>query len=212
VKIRNISYSLIVGLITLTLGLAAFGVWEFFFGNFNHSKQEIVNLQAEGIKFDINDPESVLPIDYEEDKLTSPKVDETNAAEFDPEGFYYFLDEPPKGFEDLENFTINNKNLKGDVHSRDYGKLVPPSGYIQTGKKFEFSKISIGDGNIFFETKEVTGINYEFNGKFLVKGNFYTLDEDAKVLEGVLTKRQNGKIVAESNVTFGWFIDLTGNG
>lgn len=160
--------------------------------------------------FDINDPNSVLPIDFEEEKLTSPKTNESNTAYFDPEGSYYLLDEAPKGFEDFKQFNINNKKLDVDPRDKSYGDVVAPTGSIlllkdnNQGSLVRFKNLEISDGKLMFEAQSNNGVSYEFDGEFAVKGNFYTLDQDAEVVKGVLIRKENGETVAESRVDFGW--------
>ncbi len=209
-KIRNIIFYLAICVTTLFFGVAWVGVYQFFLGN-----NEVENIQYCPVtNFDINNPESVLPLNYEEDQLTSPKVDETNSAYFDPEGYYYFLDDAPKGFEDFKQFNINNKNFDVNPKDRNYGELITPNGSMilindkSQGTYIRFENLEISNGKIRFHAEGKNGISYEFNGEFPVKGNFYTLDENAKVLEGVLTKKEYGKTIAESRVNFGWGIDF----
>lgn len=209
-KIRSFIFCTVVALTTFVFGLAGVGVFNFVFTAFGQSTPHMVSPETvSAVEFDINDPESVLPLDHEADKLTSPKTDETNEAEFDPEGTYFLLEEPTAAFIDFENFTINNKNLEVRPEQSNYGVLVSPSGFVQTDRKFEFRHISIGGGEINFTTEPQNGISYEFTGKFLVRGNFYTLEEDAEVVEGLLIKKENGMKIAEDRVSFGWFITLS---
>ncbi len=213
-KLRNILFYFAVGLTTLFFGLAWVGVYNFFGSNNLDTDQEIVKLQkteVEVVEFDINDPESVLPIHFEEDKLTSPHVDENNSEYFDPEGFYFF-DGFPNGFEDFLYIKINNKNFDVAKTDNHYGDLVALNGYVildgkNRDKQIRFEEINIADGKLHFVTETEDGIKYEFNGDFLVKGNFYTLDENTKVLSGTLTKKLDDKIVAKNDLTFNWTLE-----
>ena len=152
---------------------------------------------------------SILPINYEEEKLSDPKKDETNEAMFDPEGNYSIMGDSPKGFEDFYNFTITNKNFAGDSEDENWRKLIAPIGFVEASNQYEFRNISIGNGKIQFRTKTIKGISYKFSGEFLIKGNFYTLAPDEKVLEGVLTKLQSNKMTAKSTVTFHWYFETS---
>ncbi len=218
-KFRNYIFYFVIGVSTLVFGLAWVGVFNLFFGNsfitLNHScpadnSVKVTEVeQTEEIKFDINDPESVLPIDYKEDKLTSPKVDEDNPEYFDPEGKYFLLDETAEDFKDVSYLKIENKNF--DVSQKDprFGESIAPKGsvVIDDKKQIELEKIKIADGKIKTESKEKDGIKYEFDGEFVVKGNFYTLDENAQVLKGTLIKKRNGEVIAKGDVSFGWTLE-----
>jgi hypothetical protein len=213
-KLRSFLLNLTVGISALLFGLVWVGVYQFFLGNNLDSESYSVIVQNPvQPPFDINDPESVLPIDFEEEKLTSPKVDETNEAMFDPEG-YYFFDGSPKGFENFFYVVINNKDFEASPDDKDFGKLMPPRGYVILESKtdveyIDFETIKIADGKLQFETMTHKGISYEFNGEYLVKGNFYTLDENARVLHGTLIKKKDGQPVATKDFNFNWTNEIT---
>ena len=114
-------------------------------------------------------------------------------------------------------FTINNKNFEVDSDDKRFGDLIPPQGTIlleDTDKGsqdscdmhdyLDIQNLKIENGKLNFITKKKNGITFEFKGEFLVKGNFYTLDVDAKVLKGILVKKKNRKIIAKETLTFGW--------
>lgn len=212
-KFNKFLLNLAVGSAALLFGLAWVGVYQFFTGTSAvrpHTcfPTKTVKVEiADYSKFDINNPESVLPINFEENKLTSPHVDEDNAAMFDPEGYYFVLDNDVKKAGDFEGFTINNKNFKVSVNDKNYGKAIAPNGYVSADKDYKFTKISIGNEKVEFETAPINGVKYIFSGKFLVNGNFYTLDENAKVVIGTLTKIDGDAITSTENITFGWSLE-----
>ena len=174
-----------------------------------------------------------------DDKIfTPPQVDENNPEAFDPEGVYTvtgFLnpgEQWSEGFSilqyvvkypEIESMTplglfIYNKKLDVDCDDEDFGKLEPPTGvlFVNNTKRetdeqigFDIPRFNISEGMIKFSTVEQNGVSFNFDGEFLVKGNFYTLDPKAKVLEGTVTRIENGKKVAETKVSFTWSIDLT---
>ena len=212
-KIKQNIFRYTVGFFAFVFGLAWVAAYQFFLGG---EITPTASQQVGKVKFDISDPDSVLPIDFEEEKLSAPKQDESDPDKFDPEGRYYFLN-GQKGFENLYIFSIYNKNLDVDPDDERFGELVPPKGLIwlddtDKGAKdncdmhdyVDVPQINIKDGRIGFVSKITNGISYEFKGEFVVKGNFYTLDPDAKVLKGILIKRKNGKEVSEEKVAFGW--------
>ncbi len=213
-KFKNFLLNLAIGISALLFGLAWVGIYQFFSGVFE-TRPATLNVSPK-IDFDINNPESVLPIDFEEDKLSDPKEDEDNPKFFDPEGRYYLLEESKK-FKDFYIFTIHNKNFEVAPDDKRYGEFVLPQGTIFLEDKdkgvndncdmhdpFAIPKIDIENGKINFTTKKRDGTTYEFKGEFIVKGNFYTLELDEKVLKGILTKKKNGKTVAQEELTFGW--------
>jgi hypothetical protein len=218
-KLRNYPFYFTVALIALVLGLAWVGVYNFFLkqslnpqsGDFYKTVRVA---EVETNEFDINDPDSVLPIDFEEDKLTSPHEDENNPKYFDPEGYYSF-ERPTKGFEDFFYIAVKNKNFDLPAEDERYGEEMPPRGHIilrvaETSEVeyIDFQTIEIADGKMSFETISQNGMTYEFAGEFLIKGNFYTLDEDTPVLKGILIKKKNGRTVAKSDFTFRWILEI----
>ncbi len=212
-KFNKFLLNFAVGSAALLFGLTWVGVYQYFVGTnavqphtcFLTKTVKMEN--ADSSKFDIGNPESVLPINFEEDKLTSPHVDEDNAAMFDAEGYYFVLDSDAKKVGDFEGFTINNKNFKVSANDKNYGNAVAPSGYVSADKDYKFTKVSIGNGKIEFETEPINGVKYIFSGKFLVEGNFYTLDENAKVVTGTLTKIDGDAATSSKAVTFGWSLE-----
>ncbi len=208
-KFRNILLNLTVGFSALLFGLAWVGVYQFFVGD--ETGPATIEV-SETTNFDINNPESVLPIDFEEDKLTSPNADETNEDAFDPEG-YYFFDNEEKGLEDFFYITIKNKNFDTDPANENFGDLMPPRGFVilqgdEDVEYIDFETIKIADGKLQFETMNRNGISYEFDGEYLVKGNFYTLDVNEKVLQGTLVKKEDGKTVAKKDLKFNWTLEI----
>jgi len=203
---RNLILNIAIGAAAFFFGLAWIDVYDYFLAR--ETKNDAVEQKpVDKIDFNINDPDSLLPIDYEEDKLTSPKVDENNEALFDPEGYYFILGDLPLGFEDFDVFAIDNKKFGINTNRERYMNFKAPSGFVETDKQYEFSTISIGKGKIHFHTAGINGVSYEFDGEFLVKGNFYTLDPEEKVLKGTFTKKKYNAVVAISEVTFGWFLE-----
>ncbi|MCB1022818.1 MAG: hypothetical protein KDB79_00410 [Acidobacteria bacterium] len=210
-KYRNLALNLFVATLTLFVGLSWVSAFRYFATNIAVPTAEISSKTDPG-KFDISDQDAVLPIDFDEDKLSSPHDDESNPEMFDPEG-YYFFNGSPKGFEDLYYIVIENKNFDSSPNDKSYGDPVPLTGFVMLEKNekavyLDFKSMSIKNGKLRFETKTQNGIKYEFDGEFIVKGNFYTLDENTKVLKGRLTKKVDGKTSAERNFSFNWLLEL----
>lgn len=151
----------------------------------------------------------MMPSETKAEPALPETVENEAEAAFDAEGYYYIAGELPKGFKDFESFNVRNKNYESEDES-EYGKLIAPQGSVDTGKEFDFSKISIGGDQIQFETVSVKGISYSFSGKYTVTRNFSWLEPEEKlqVLEGRLIKKRGGKKIAEAQVKFGWFAEL----
>lgn len=208
-KIKNISLNLAVGFFAFLIGLALVGVYQFFTLNISGDEIKPVKIKySEQNEFDINDPESVLPIDFEEEQLSDPKKDEDNPEYFDPEGIYFALDDLPNEFKGFESFVIENKTIRLDEKGNKIAEDIAPKGYVYDSKKYEFESLEIKDGKIQFQTKTKNGVNFSFKGEFQVRGNFYTLDENAEVIKGTFTKNLKNKKIVLHDVAFGWIIDF----
>ncbi len=160
-------------------------------------------------------PKAAPEVSMEDSGFTPPSVDETNPEAFDPEGIYTIDGDVDPAFSDFDLFTINNKKLDVECDAKDFGALISPTGFAfetnantEHGTKWPFDSLRISNGKIKFVTEAVNGTSFAFDGDFTVKGNFYTLDPDARVLEGKLIKFLNGRKVAETEVGFTWSIDL----
>ncbi len=219
-KIGKNWFSLSVGVFALFCGLGSVGGYQIL----SRICQSTIDQSHREIDFDINDPESVLPIDFEEDKLSDPREDETNKDMFDPEGQYTLVGDLPIGFDEFKFFSIENKKLDVDCDDKQFGEFIAPKGFIQLKESslkldgsdlmtarsdyLEFQRINIGTRYLQFKTARVGRTTYEFNGEFLVDGNFYTLAPDKSILKGELIKEVNGKMVAIANVEFQWKIAI----
>ncbi len=248
-RLQSLLLNIGVGFLALLLGWSWVAAYQIFLGN---TAKPTASQQPGKVEFDINDPNSVLPIDYEDDKLSDPKDDETNEAMFDPEGVYAIQGNLSEELAEFEGFEIVNKNLEVDCDDKKFGESVPARGYasvkdpvaaaadaiknaaklalqemrenaaspsasheennadaeIENNNYTEFEKLSIAVDGVSFSTISAEGISYKFAGKFLKKGNFYTLDPDATVIEGTLSKYQKGKRVAEEKARFTWNPDI----
>ena len=79
--------------------------------------------------------------------------------------------------------------------------------YLNNGKRLRFKTLIVKRDNFTFTTFPLSGVSYEFSGKFL-KGGVYSssdLDDTIPVLEGTLSKFRNGQKVAEAKLTFSYF-------
>lgn len=107
--------------------------------------------------------------------------------------FYEILGQKPKGFESFENFFMRHiiGNLSGAVLSADSEKV------------YEFTALRLRQHNLTFATAPIGGIAYRFEGRFLHTPPFTDMaDKDIAVLEGTLTKLQNGREIATAKMRF----------
>lgn len=185
-------------------GVGFFGVGRYF--------QAVISTKAEKIE-----SAAAAPIVVEQAEM--PVIEKTDVAadvvvadseekvkyEFEVGGFYSIIGVVPKGFEDFEEISITITDYENASEETDYkGIPIPPEGYVQAKKEFKFSRISLSNKLMAFETQTVKGINYQFSGKFIEKAPFWDFDSETPVLEGHLVKFKKGKKVAESNVRLQW--------
>jgi hypothetical protein len=78
---------------------------------------------------------------------------------------------------------------------------------LVNGNRFGYKSLVVKKESFVFTTVVVKGTSYSFSGRFLKGGVFAagTLDPDAPVLEGTLTKWTGGRKVAEANLKFTYF-------
>lgn len=163
--------------------------------------------------------DSLPPIPVESDEEP-----EAEKQKFDPEGHFYIIREIrekiPKQFEDVHLFYIENK----DNSSPDnYRKPIAPKGAVslfrecgEAGTEYQFTRISIGGGQIEFETEKIDGVSFEFSGRFLETRNFQNLEDNYddngqfihnEVLQGTLVMKRKGKVIVKASLKFGWFFE-----
>ena len=162
-----------------------------------------VNATLLGKVFSSNTKVESLPMTSLE--FTPPQVDEDNPDAFDPEGIYEASENDL-----IKGFEIKNKNLQYDCDDARFGTLTDPKLFV-TDKNdivYRASVLTIENAKLSFVSETLNETKYVFNGDFLVKGNFYTLDPDKKVVKGKLIKFVDGKKVSEADTSFIWSIDL----
>jgi len=129
---------------------------------------------------------------------TSLSRSEINQNRFDPDGSFWILGNPPKGFEDFSEISLNSRRRR---------EFNSPGIRLNRGQLFRFRIIKTTRDTLDFTTVSVRGISYSFSGRFLKDGVFAAADlnEDTAVLEGTLTKLSKGQKVAEAKLKFSYF-------
>jgi hypothetical protein len=192
------------GLTALSLGLGIFYAGEFLVSLFQTSEQET----AETREIVTIEPEKI-PIE----DLVYPKAMQTEVSSDRSEGeiFYYggeylVIGEIAEGFEDCENLEIETEKYEETAEDNSWKSiLIPPNGkfFISDEKHIKFDNIYIANRQIAFQTEIKNGIMYQFTGNFTkteeIKIGDYTY---YSVLEGKLSKIQNGKQIAVTDVNF----------
>ena len=132
--------------------------------------------------------------------LLSIPVAQKKAARFDPDGSFWLHESTPQPteFSDFGGINLNAKKLR----------RLPSAGLqLIDGTTYRFKTLNVKQHNFTFTTVTLKGISYSFSGRFL-KGGVYSsgiLDDETPVLEGTLTKFQNGKKVAGAKLKFVYF-------
>jgi hypothetical protein len=126
--------------------------------------------------------------------------------EFYTEGDFYIIGDLPKGFKDFRILRIITHDYeKASVENNYEGVPIPPEGYLEAKKEFNFTRIKIADKKISFETETKGGISYRFVGEFIEAEMIEVKDKDGEytdyvVLKGRLKKMRDGKNIAESEI------------
>jgi hypothetical protein len=124
---------------------------------------------------------------------------QTKRTKFDPDGSFWIMGKPPKGFEDFSEISLNAKRSR---------TLNTPGVRLTHGPRLRFTSLRVTHDKFTFTTAQVNGISYTFSGRFLKDGVFRAtlpLDEETPVLEGTLTKLKGGQKVAEAELKFTYF-------
>ncbi len=133
--------------------------------------------------------------------------DEEAKYENSIDGYYGIAGEKSEMFEGFGWIEITTMNYE-NASEEDYeGTPIPPEGNIWIDGEFKFTKLSINNRFMAFETETIKGISYKFSGKYIEKAPFWKLDEQKSVLEGQLIKMKKGKKIAEKNISFFWYED-----
>jgi hypothetical protein len=124
-------------------------------------------------------------------------------AELPPDltGYYYFVGKAPRGFEDVDWFSLATVETKG--------REAKLNGFVRLDRRFRGRLVNfdlvnptLDDHTLTFSTKVVRGIRYQFRGQFLKLEN---LQDNETVLKGHLTKFRNGRTAAECDASFFYF-------
>jgi hypothetical protein len=121
-------------------------------------------------------------------------------------GYYFFAGSAPAGFADIDHLhlsTIDEKN--GEMVT------VPLYGFLRMKPKGKalavdhpLVDLSLVGKKLSFHTKPEGGLSYRFSGTFAKLGNFPESPPQGVILQGLLTKTQGGKKVAEAEVGFAY--------
>jgi hypothetical protein len=180
-KTKTYFFRLIIALIALVIGLGVYRIVE----RFQHSFDEHDAC--------LNQPQNSIPIAAKEEPVETASTQED--SEFYPDGEFYLDDKLPKEFKDFNTLSITSHDWTNATEENNYQpETVIPKGYLKTGKKYNFTKISIANRRISFETGRIKGISYSFIGKYPEIKEF---DEDWTDLHGTLTKYKDGKKIAQ---------------
>lgn len=130
--------------------------------------------------------------------LSASTFGQKKSQRFDPDGTFWIQGTPPSEFQDFSAINLNARRNR---------RLSSPGVQLSVGTTFRFRLLSVRRDNFRFTTFPIDGVSYGFAGHFLKGGVFYAaaFDEDAPVLEGVLTKYKFGKKVAEAKLKFTYF-------
>lgn len=115
---------------------------------------------------------------------------------FNPSGNYHPLKRLANKSDQFIQFDLQVRRRKGKVIASGEVKGVQPW--------YKFIFVSVTNKSLKFSTAKVKGISYDFDGKFLGKGNFAEqwMGHGLLFLEGTLSKFVNGKKAAEVTTSF----------
>ena len=130
--------------------------------------------------------------------VSVPALSQSKRTQFNPDGSFWIIGQPPTGFSDFGGINLNGRRLR----------RLPSQGLqLINGTTFNFKTLTLRQNNFRFTTVTSSDVYYTFVGKFLRGGVFAEQDlfDEQPVLEGVLAKYKGGKRVAEAKLKFSYF-------
>ena len=105
---------------------------------------------------------------------------------------------------DSENRALvlssNNKPIPPKANEPDAPTI--PGYYLSYTKRLTFSKVEVIGRKVYFKTRSVGGISYEFRGTAgEEKDSYFT--EPIQFIKGTMTKFKRGKVVKAEKIKFG---------
>lgn len=122
------------------------------------------------------------------------------SAPADVTGAYFPMADLPAEFAEIDFLSLATID--------ENGMPAPLNGFLRpeevSAQDFKLVSPELDGATLKFKTISVGGISYEFNGAFLVSGNFVENPPtwETAVLSGTLTKTAGGRVVASTPVSF----------
>jgi hypothetical protein len=118
---------------------------------------------------------------------------------FDPSGDYHPL---TRSLNESEKFIQFDLQVR-----RKRGKLVAWGEVRGVQPWYKFTTVFVTEKHLRFSTAKVGGVSYDFEGRFLGKGNFASQSDGNGIvmLEGTLRRFVNGKKDMEVSTSFLYF-------
>lgn len=124
---------------------------------------------------------------------------------FDPLGGYQIIGNKPVEFADFDNFTLDKVFEENTTPTTNeiVGGVVIKDGNTNQSNTYQIDKITLSAQEIYFSTEILSGVHYEFSGKFLKKGDFSQFNEkNIPILKGTLKKFRAENLAAEKEFNF----------
>ncbi len=133
-------------------------------------------------------------IDIHPDQISDNKTD---LGVFDPSGDYHPTNRPAE--EEFIQFDLKVRRKKGQLIAWGEVRGVQPW--------YKFTSVFVTEKQLKFSTVEIDGVSYDFDGKFIGKGDFanQSFGIGIVMLKGTLRKFVNGKKVMEINTSFKYY-------
>ena len=190
---KNLKFKLVAAILAFIIGVV--GVWVSGF----LSSPAVSNTQHNlSIQVDLSLTDKPLveqTFDNLETNSDQLPNDETDLGVFNPSGNYLPLNSPSDESERFIQFDLEVRRKKG--------KLVAWGEVRGVQRWYKFTSISVTEKHLKFSTAKTGGVNYDFDGEFLGKGDFSSPAQTGNILlKGTLRKFVNGKKVVEVNTSF----------
>lgn len=190
---QNLKFKLVAIILAFIIGIVSVWASGFLFSLTVFNTQQNFSSQAD---LPLTD-EPLVAQTFDDLEIDSDQLpnEETDLGVFNPSGDYHPSSRPSDESEQFIQFDLEVRRKKG--------KLVAWGEIRGVDRWYKFTSVSVTEKYLKFSTAKIGGVNYDFNGEFLGRGDFSSpAQTETILLKGTLRKLVNGKKVMEVSTSF----------
>ena len=114
----------------------------------------------------------------------------------------YYLDSVNES--DERTLVISEDNQPFPPPSNEPDDVTSPGFYLSRENRFDFEKVELVGKKVYFKTREIDGVTYEFRGtagEEIIPE--FSADVPVPFIKGILKEIKNGQVMKTENVKFG---------